>query len=76
MCCWRKVRNVYARCGHSIKLPDEHIDCYSPTCRFSVAHPPTCGPPKCLDSCWQYHQYPQQYAPQIDDWCPDCALKQ
>ncbi|KAH7911564.1 hypothetical protein BJ138DRAFT_902864 [Hygrophoropsis aurantiaca] len=62
MCYWRRVRNTYKVCGHVINLPDEEIKCDLPSCKFSRKHPPNCGPPHCSKTCWQYHQYPQQYS--------------
>ncbi|KAF9568954.1 hypothetical protein CPC08DRAFT_678528, partial [Agrocybe pediades] len=69
------VRNVYKKCGHGITLPDEEIKCDLTTCKFSPAHPRDCQPPRCTQTCWQYHQYPQQYSPHIDKLCPACAGK-
>ncbi|KIJ70152.1 hypothetical protein HYDPIDRAFT_121632 [Hydnomerulius pinastri MD-312] len=48
------------------------IKCDLRNCKFSPKHPPSCLPPQCTKTCWQYHQYPQQYAPQIDKKCPKC----
>ncbi|KAG2042227.1 hypothetical protein BDR03DRAFT_944872 [Suillus americanus] len=61
MCYWRRVRNCYKGCGHSINLPDEEIKCDLRNCKFSPKHSPTCIPPQCTKACWQYRQYPQQY---------------
>ncbi|KAG1783091.1 hypothetical protein EV702DRAFT_1060200 [Suillus placidus] len=74
MCYWRRVRNYYKGCGHSINLPDEEIKCDLRNCKFSPKHSPTCIPPQCSKVCWQYRQYPQQYAPQIDKRCPKCNI--
>ncbi|KJA29898.1 hypothetical protein HYPSUDRAFT_245224 [Hypholoma sublateritium FD-334 SS-4] len=49
------------------------IKCDLPNCKFSPAHPSSCRPPKCTESCWQYRQYPQQYSPHIDSACPTCS---
>ncbi|KZP07757.1 hypothetical protein FIBSPDRAFT_803713, partial [Athelia psychrophila] len=48
------------------------ITCDLERCIFSPAHPPSCTPPSCKKTCWQYHQYPQQYAPNLDSVCPKC----
>ncbi|KAI9566453.1 hypothetical protein HD554DRAFT_2025463, partial [Boletus coccyginus] len=49
------------------------IQCDRPHCRFSSTHPSTCLPPACTNSCWQFRQFPQQYYPQIDSFCPSCV---
>ncbi|KIK93449.1 hypothetical protein PAXRUDRAFT_145081 [Paxillus rubicundulus Ve08.2h10] len=49
------------------------IKCDLRHCKFSPKHPPNCVPPQCTKTCWQYRQYPQQYAPQIDNKCPKCG---
>ncbi|KDQ64341.1 hypothetical protein JAAARDRAFT_223242 [Jaapia argillacea MUCL 33604] len=72
MCCWRRVRHVYLQCNHAINLPDDEIRCDSRNCKFSPNHPLDCVPPQCIKTCWQYHQYPQQYSPNIDGKCPNC----
>ncbi|KAF8076607.1 hypothetical protein FPV67DRAFT_423778 [Lyophyllum atratum] len=54
MCYWRRVRNVYKKCGHGVTLPDEEIRCDLVNCKFSPAHPKDCRPPQCLQTCWQY----------------------
>ncbi|KAH9951326.1 hypothetical protein B0H21DRAFT_776055 [Amylocystis lapponica] len=69
MCHYRRVRNHYKRCGHYIDL----IKCDDRFCKFSPKHPPDCAPPFCTDKCWQYHQFPQQYTPVIDLFCPVCV---
>ncbi|TDL18945.1 hypothetical protein BD410DRAFT_727879, partial [Rickenella mellea] len=51
------------------------IHCVNPKCKFSPNHPIDCLPPYCLRTCWQCRQYPQNYAPQIDGYCPTCANK-
>ncbi|KAI0787025.1 hypothetical protein BC629DRAFT_1514431 [Irpex lacteus] len=84
MCKMRRVRNVY-KCGHAIN----EIKCESTRCKFSPMHPPDCRPPQCTQTCWQYHQYPEQYckslsqdfegllrhgiAPHIGTVCAQCA---
>ncbi|KAK0206870.1 hypothetical protein DFS33DRAFT_1317610 [Desarmillaria ectypa] len=73
MCLYRQVRNIYTRCGHGVTLPDEEIKCDLVQCKFSMAHPKTCKPPTCNQTCWQYHQYPQQYSPNINALCPQCS---
>ncbi|KAF6762182.1 hypothetical protein DFP72DRAFT_598082 [Ephemerocybe angulata] len=73
MCYYRRVRNVYRHCGHGVTLPDEEIKCDLPNCKFSPSHPKECQGPQCIKSCWQYHQYPQQYSPHIDRPCPQCG---
>lgn len=70
MCCLRQVRNYYTRCGHGITLPDEEIKCDARDCKFSPNHPRHC--PQCKATCWQTRQYPQQYSPHLDAFCPDC----
>ncbi|KAF8889804.1 hypothetical protein BD779DRAFT_1438836, partial [Infundibulicybe gibba] len=71
------VRNVYLRCGHAETLVStpEQIMCESRTCKFSVHHPPTCVPPRCTETCWQYRQYPEQYSPNLDRLCPSCCQR-
>ncbi|KAJ3722525.1 hypothetical protein C8R42DRAFT_45518 [Lentinula raphanica] len=71
MCYWRRVRNIYTRCGHGVNLPEEEIKCDLVNCKFSPAHRPNC--PNCSQTCWQYRQYPQQYSPHIDRLCPTCS---
>ncbi|KAF8557053.1 hypothetical protein OG21DRAFT_1436078 [Imleria badia] len=61
MCYWRRVRNTYRACGHVVTLPDEEIKCDLRNCKFSPRHAQNCLPPQCTKTCWQYHQYPQQY---------------
>ncbi|KAK0190719.1 hypothetical protein F5146DRAFT_1045452 [Armillaria mellea] len=72
MCYYRQVRNVYTRCGHGVTLPDQEIRCNLVNCKFSTTHPGHCRPPTCTKNCWQYRQYPQQYSPNIDGYCPQC----
>ncbi|KAF9820207.1 hypothetical protein IEO21_01640 [Rhodonia placenta] len=72
MCNWRRVRNHYKRCGHYIDLVRPAIKCEDRYCKFSPAHPPDCVPPECTKRCWQYHQFPEQYNPVIDNICPSC----
>ncbi|KAF9452990.1 hypothetical protein P691DRAFT_720397 [Macrolepiota fuliginosa MF-IS2] len=52
------------------------IKCDLAQCRFSPAHPPDCQLPHCKQTCWQYRQYPQQYSPHIDRFCPSCEVAQ
>ncbi|KAF8913755.1 hypothetical protein CPB84DRAFT_1757435 [Gymnopilus junonius] len=73
MCYFRRVRNIYKQCGHGVTLPDEEIKCDLVNCKFSLAHPADCKPPRCTQTCWQYHQFPQQYSPHIDKACPACS---
>ncbi|SJK98985.1 uncharacterized protein ARMOST_02266 [Armillaria ostoyae] len=73
MCRRRQVVNVYIRCGHTINLPEEVIRCEQPNCKFSLFHPPSCRPPACLRTCWQYLRYPEQYTPRINKYCPSCS---
>ncbi|THU90720.1 hypothetical protein K435DRAFT_968547, partial [Dendrothele bispora CBS 962.96] len=40
-------------------------------CKFSVRHPPDCGP-NCSRTCWQYRQFPEQYHPHLNSFCPGC----
>ncbi|KAK0453876.1 hypothetical protein EV421DRAFT_716983 [Armillaria borealis] len=60
------------RCGHGVTLPDQEIRCNLVNCKFSTTHPGHCRPPTCTKNCWQYRQYPQQYSPNIDGYCPQC----
>ncbi|EIN07412.1 hypothetical protein PUNSTDRAFT_71750 [Punctularia strigosozonata HHB-11173 SS5] len=48
----RSVQNQYRRCGHAIDLVAQ-APCDDRFCKFSPAHPPTCQPPSCLQTCWQ-----------------------
>ncbi|KAI0082689.1 hypothetical protein K474DRAFT_1584993 [Panus rudis PR-1116 ss-1] len=76
MCHWRRVRNHYKRCGHYIDLVSMHtIQCDDRYCKFSTTHPRNCVPPRCTETCWQYRQFPQQYNPVIDDFCPSCITR-
>ncbi|KAJ3824307.1 hypothetical protein EV361DRAFT_552289 [Lentinula raphanica] len=70
MCRRRHVRNVYNKCGHAVNLPEEEVPCENEHCKFSPFHPKVCA--NCTKTCWQYHQYPEQYSPQIDSFCPSC----
>ncbi|KAF8450485.1 hypothetical protein L210DRAFT_2393079 [Boletus edulis BED1] len=67
----------YPHVGHADGLVspvvDEEIKCDLRNCKFSPKHTPDCAPPQCTQTCWQYHQYPQQYLPQIDKKCPKCS---
>ncbi|KAG7449435.1 uncharacterized protein BT62DRAFT_945712 [Guyanagaster necrorhizus] len=72
MCYYRQVRNIYTRCGHGVTDPDEEIRCNLVNCKFSTTHPRHCRPPACTKTCWQYRQYPQQYSPNINGYCPQC----
>ncbi|KAJ7576574.1 hypothetical protein C8J56DRAFT_1061855 [Mycena floridula] len=72
MCRFRHVRDVYLRCNHAINRPVEMVTCDSPNCKFSPSHPVNCVPPRCLRTCAQYRGYPQQYSPNIDNFCPSC----
>ncbi|TFK65173.1 hypothetical protein BDN72DRAFT_773705, partial [Pluteus cervinus] len=67
------VRNVYLRCGHADNMVRIVVQCDDPQCIFSTSHPPTCGGPSCRQTCWQYRQYPEQYSPNIDRYCPICS---
>ncbi|PBK79037.1 hypothetical protein ARMGADRAFT_951439, partial [Armillaria gallica] len=70
------VRNVYLECGHAINLVRPlHFDvrCEDSNCKFSPFHPENCKPPTCLQTCWQYHRYPEQYSPNINGYCPTCC---
>ncbi|GLB35663.1 hypothetical protein LshimejAT787_0212280 [Lyophyllum shimeji] len=73
MCRRRQVCNVYLVCGHRLQLPDETITCDSEYCKFSPRHPPSCQPPRCTQTCWQYRQWPEQYSPNINSLCPTCS---
>ncbi|TRM57161.1 hypothetical protein BD626DRAFT_225253 [Schizophyllum amplum] len=75
MCHWRRVRNVYLRCGHAENLPDQMIECGSRNCKFSPNHPPSCQPPRCTQTCAQYRLYPELYSPNIDGYCSECAAR-
>ncbi|PBK91038.1 hypothetical protein ARMGADRAFT_933103, partial [Armillaria gallica] len=70
---WYRVRNVYLRCGHTVNLPEEIIRCEQSDCKFSLFHPAGCKPPACLRTCWQHLQYPEQYSPNINGYCPSCS---
>ncbi|KAF8582681.1 hypothetical protein K439DRAFT_1350615, partial [Ramaria rubella] len=67
-----RVCNKFTVCGHSYDLPEEMIQCDSRWCKFSSTHPQDCSGPECKRTCWQYRQYPQVYAPQINNICPAC----
>ncbi|KAI6036608.1 hypothetical protein PISMIDRAFT_34538, partial [Pisolithus microcarpus 441] len=73
-----RVQNTYKICGHVFDmvirpcLTRPQIQCDNRYCKFSSAHPSTCVPPGCTNSCWQYRQFPQQYNPRIDALCPRC----
>ncbi|KAK0193091.1 hypothetical protein F5146DRAFT_531236 [Armillaria mellea] len=72
MCRRRQVRNIYLRCGHTFNLPEEIIQCEQSNCKFSLFHSSHCKPPICLQTCWQYRRYPEQYSPSISGYCPFC----
>ncbi|RDX47495.1 hypothetical protein OH76DRAFT_1354126 [Lentinus brumalis] len=74
MCHWRRVRNYYKRCRHYLDLPDEMIQCDDRHCKFSDRHPPDCRGARCIQTCWQYRQFPQQYQPVIDGYCSTCII--
>ncbi|KAF8264662.1 hypothetical protein EI94DRAFT_1737959 [Lactarius quietus] len=71
MCHSRRVKNIYLYCGHSVDLKEELIQCADTHCRLSPFHPSNC--PNCKKTCWQYRQFPEQYAPQISSYCPSCS---
>ncbi|KAL1746483.1 hypothetical protein HDZ31DRAFT_62154 [Schizophyllum fasciatum] len=75
MCRLRQVCNVYNRCGHAENMPDQLIQCEARNCKFSPNHPTSCKPPSCTKTCFQYRQYPEQFSPHIDAYCPKCAAK-
>ncbi|KAN0131172.1 hypothetical protein V8E53_011064 [Lactarius tabidus] len=66
-----RVKNIYLYCGHTIDLKEELIQCADTHCRLSPFHPSNCG--NCKKTCWQYRQFPEQYAPQISSYCPSCS---
>ncbi|GJE84249.1 hypothetical protein PsYK624_003250 [Phanerochaete sordida] len=72
MCKYRRVRNVYTQCGHGVNLPEVEINCELDNCVFSARHPEDCQGEACRNRCWQYHQYPEQYSPNINTLCPAC----
>ncbi|EDR11084.1 uncharacterized protein LACBIDRAFT_324586 [Laccaria bicolor S238N-H82] len=37
------------------------VFCDSANCKFSPNHLPTCTPPDCIKTCWQFRQFPEQY---------------
>ncbi|KAK0494416.1 hypothetical protein EDD18DRAFT_1174090 [Armillaria luteobubalina] len=74
MCRRRHVRNVYLRCGHTVNLPEDIIQCKETHCKFSLFHPASCRPPVCQRTCWQYLRYPEQYSPHICGYCPSCTI--
>ncbi|KAJ6456937.1 hypothetical protein C8R45DRAFT_1033915 [Mycena sanguinolenta] len=73
MCRWRLVHNLYLRCGHAENLPPIEVKCGNKDCKFSPNHPPSCVPPSCRQSCNQYHQFPEQYTPHLDEVCSSCT---
>ncbi|GJE88146.1 hypothetical protein PsYK624_042290 [Phanerochaete sordida] len=75
MCNRRQVCYIYTVCGHAFTMPDEHIACDNPKCKFSPVHPPNCTGDDCKRRCWQYRQPSQQYSPQLPELCPNCARK-
>ncbi|KAJ6547535.1 hypothetical protein B0H19DRAFT_1166169 [Mycena capillaripes] len=72
MCKWRQVRHNYTVCGHVWDIPQEEILCQSTRCKFSPQHPQNCGP-NCRQTCWQYHQFPEQHTRTIAGRCPRCT---
>ncbi|KAI0062147.1 hypothetical protein BV25DRAFT_1826013 [Artomyces pyxidatus] len=72
MCHFRRVKNIYMMCGHTQDLKEEIIVCADAHCKFSPRHPKNCF--DCKHTCWQYRQYPEQYAPQIASLCPTCNI--
>ncbi|KAJ7343513.1 hypothetical protein B0H14DRAFT_3122117 [Mycena olivaceomarginata] len=77
MCKWRQVRHHYTAegCGHIWEIPNEEIKCASIQCIFSDYHPRTCVGQRCRQSCWQYHQFPEQHTRTIAAKCPNCARR-
>ncbi|KIM65228.1 hypothetical protein SCLCIDRAFT_113287 [Scleroderma citrinum Foug A] len=78
MCHWRRVRTTYLVCRHAYDLVSSlsvQIQCDNRHCKFSSTHPSNCLPPECLNTCWQYRQFPQQYNPQINTLCPRCMQR-
>ncbi|KAI4520633.1 hypothetical protein K523DRAFT_350796 [Schizophyllum commune Tattone D] len=73
MCHWRRVQNVYQRCGHVENMPEEMIECGSSRCKFSAYHPPTCQPPSCTKTCLQYRTYPEHYTLNKNAFCRACT---
>lgn len=71
MCHERHVANDYKLCGHTVRLPDEFIECGKPNCRYSAYHNPNCA--NCLQTCQQIRGYPEQYRPLINRYCPSCT---
>ncbi|KAJ7721463.1 hypothetical protein B0H16DRAFT_366423 [Mycena metata] len=46
--------------------------CSNAKCKFSLSHPADCVPPLCRTTCFQYHGFPEQYAPNVDGFCTAC----
>ncbi|KIK51750.1 hypothetical protein GYMLUDRAFT_181063, partial [Collybiopsis luxurians FD-317 M1] len=46
------------------------VPCDNDKCRFSPFHPRYC--PSCPRTCLQYHQFPEQYNPHVNAFCPSC----
>ncbi|KAL1681036.1 hypothetical protein EV122DRAFT_275683 [Schizophyllum commune] len=63
MCRFRQVCNVYNRCGHAENLVGPPISALS-ALNSPIANSPT--------NC---KQYPEQFSPHIDAYCPKCAAK-
>ncbi|CAL1701180.1 unnamed protein product [Somion occarium] len=61
-------------CGHAVNDPETTAVCEATNCIFSVNHPANC--PDCKKTCWQYHQYPEQYTVHPNDFCPACRQQQ
>ncbi|KAJ7632589.1 hypothetical protein FB45DRAFT_912865 [Roridomyces roridus] len=71
MCRYRRVQHTYTICNHTYQLPEVEIKCGETTCKFSPNHPRNC--PNCTETCWQYHQYPEQPVRTIRSMCPNCV---
>ncbi|KAJ6490370.1 hypothetical protein C8R47DRAFT_468072 [Mycena vitilis] len=51
------------------------IKCALVQCVFSPFHPANCSGQRCLRTCWQYRQSPQQYTPHLNKRCEACRRK-
>ncbi|KZT11353.1 uncharacterized protein LAESUDRAFT_671228 [Laetiporus sulphureus 93-53] len=59
--CHRQLRFYKStQCGHLTFTGDTYIDCNSPNCRISSAHPATCGGPGTVCRCRRYYTQPER----------------
>ncbi|KAI0277773.1 hypothetical protein BGY98DRAFT_978043 [Russula aff. rugulosa BPL654] len=69
---YKRLANPYLISNTSqCVIPDASRTSTYTRCRLSPFHPANCV--NCKKTCWQYRQFPEQYAPQISSYCPSCS---